>query len=230
VVLGLRVLSVRFLFVEGNKLALRNIRFHKFGMIVSVAILFWVCVLAAYTPIQSSVRAQQPTGSIPTVTGTPSGVIVAVYLDLVQIKVYSGPSTYLYPAVGVLLAGQEAPARGISEDGNWIQIYYPGVPGSVAWVYAPYVSIKKNGNLAELSSPATPTPASTPTINPTLQAAFIPQAFPTRLPTFTPPAPLVISTFSETDSDTGNIPAGLLIFGFGFLGALGVLISFLQGR
>ena len=39
---------------------------------------------------------------------------------------------------------------GHSEDGNWIQIYYPGVLNSVAWVYAPYVSIKKTGNLPVL--------------------------------------------------------------------------------
>ena len=220
----------RCLFVEGNTLKLRNILFDRVKLVALIAIVFWMCALVAYMPSQSSVEAQQPTGSIPTVTGTPLGVVVGVYLDLEQIKVYSGPSTYLYPAVGVLLAGQEAPAFGISEDGNWIQIYYPGVPGSVAWVYAPYVSIKKNGNLPELSAPATPTPASTPTINPTLQAAFIPQVTSTRLPTFTPPAPLVISSFNQTDSNTDNIPMGLLIFGFGFLGALGVLISFLQGR
>ncbi len=187
-------------------------------------------MLVAYTPSQSAVRAQQPTGSIATVTGTPSGVIVAVYLDLAQVKVYSGPSTYLYPAIGLLLAGQEAPAIGLSEDGNWIQIHYAGVPDSVAWVYAPYVSIIKTGALPVLDSPATPTPASTPTINPTLEAAFIPQVTTTRLPTFTAPAPLVLSTFDANASNTDNIPMGLLIFGFGFLGALGVLISFLQGR
>lgn len=186
--------------------------------------------LLLYLPGSSTVAAQQPTGSIPTVTGTQSGVLIGVYLDLAQIKVYSGPSTYLYPAIGLLLAGQEAPAYGISEDGNWIQIYYPGVPDSVAWVYAPYVSIKKTGDLPVLDSPATPTPASTPTINPTLEAAFIAAVTPTRLPTFTQPAPLNVPDFEEVDPNSDQVPMGLLIFGFGFLGAFGVLISFLQGR
>ena len=202
----------------------------KLRTIAFVALIMGVCALASYAPSRSAVPAQQPTGSIPTVTGTPSGVIVAVYLDLAQIKVYSGPSTYLYPAIGVLLAGQEAPAFGISEDGNWIQIDYPGVADSVAWVYAPYVTIRKTGNLPVLQSPPTPTPASTPTINPTLAAAFIVPVAATRLPTFTAPAPMVFSPFKEVDQNTGQVPMGLLIFGFGFLGAFGALISFLRGR
>lgn len=187
---------------------------------------------AVYPPLQSSALAQQPTGSIPTVTGTPSGAIIAVYLDLAQIDVYSGPSTYFYPAIGVLLAGQEVPAYGYSEDQNWIQIYYPGVPNSIAWVYAPYVKIIKAGPLPALAAPSTPTPASTTIvdIDPTLVAAFSSPVIPERLPTFTPPVPLVVVTFSENTDSIGRVPVGLLIFGFGFVGALGALISFLRGR
>ena len=110
-----------------------------------------------YPPARISAFAQQPTGSIATVTGTPSGAIVGVFLDLLQINVYAGPSDFLYPAIGVLLAGQEIPAYGYSEDQTWIQIYYPGVPNSVAWVYAPYVKIVKNGRLPQIISPPTPT-------------------------------------------------------------------------
>jgi hypothetical protein len=190
----------------------------------------WIFTSGLFYSGTGQVHAQQPTGSIPTVTGTPAGVIVAVYLDLAQIKVYSGPSTNLYPAIGLLLAGQEAPAYGYSEDGNWIQIHYPGVADSVAWVYAPYVSIKKPGELPVLDSPPTPTPASTPTLNPTLEAAFVLPVTPTRLPTFTEPAPLVVAVFDDDQENSAQIPIGLLIFGFGFLGALGVIISFLQGR
>ena len=183
-----------------------------------------------YPPARFSVYAQQPTGSIATVTGTPSGAIVGVFLDLLQIIVYAGPSDFLYPAIGVLLAGQEIPAYGYSEDQTWIQIYYPGVPNSVAWVYAPYVKIVKNGRLPQIISPPTPTLASTPTIDPTLAAAFIDPVTPTRLPTFTPPAPLVIATFSDDALNNGRVPVGLLILGFGFVGGLGALISFLRGR
>jgi hypothetical protein len=189
-------------------------------------------VLALYLPSRSPALAQQPTGSIPTVTGTPSGTIVSVYSDLAQIDVYSGPSQYLYPAIGLLLAGEEVPAYGYSEDKTYIEIYYPGVVNSVAWVYAPYVKIIKIGPLPLLPSPPTPTPASTNVadINPTLLAAYSSPAVSTRLPTFTPPVPLVVATFSDSSSIVSRMPLGLLILGFGFVGALGALISFLRGR
>jgi hypothetical protein len=98
-------------------------------------------VITFYAPAQSSAIAQQPTGSVATVTGTSSGPFVTVYADLAKVEVYAGPSTYLYPAVGVLLAGQNVPALGRGSDPDWIQVFYPGVTGSKAWVYAPYVRI-----------------------------------------------------------------------------------------
>ena len=186
--------------------------------------------LVLTAPVQGSATAQQPTGSVPTVTGTPTGMIVRVNLDLEIVNVYSGPSSYLYPSVGVLLVGQEVPALGISEDENWIQVYYPGVPGSVAWVYGPYVTIIKTGRLPRVSAPNTPTPVSTPTIDPTLAAAFIDPVTPTRLPTFTPPPALVIPTFLPNLENANRVPVGLLIIGLGFIGAFGTLISFLRGR
>jgi len=195
--------------------------------------MFGGVALAIYSPMQSTALAQQPTGSIPTVTGTPSGATVAVYSDLVMVDVYSGPSKYLYPIpIGVLLAGQEVPAYGYSEDKNYIQIYYPGVPDSVAWVFAPYVQMKKIGPLPLLPSPPIPTSASTTVVNidPTLAAAFSSPVAPTRLPTFTPPVPLAVATFSESSSIASRMPAGLLILGFGLVGALGALISFLRRR
>jgi hypothetical protein len=195
-------------------------------------LMFGGMTLFFYLPPQFPVHAQQPTGSIPTVTGTPQGVIVAVYLDRQQEDVYSGPSSYLYPRIGVVLAGQQMTAYGVSEDGNWVKIYYPGVPDSVAWVYAPYVKVVKIGDLPKLEAPPTPTAASTPVvdINPTLVAAFVTPIPPTRMPTFTAPAPLVIATFVDGASNLTRVPLGLLIFGFGFIGILGMIISFLRGR
>ena len=193
-----------------------------------------LAVLAAVSvviPKQNAVKAQQPTGSVPTVTGTVSGPLVTVYANLDQIDVYAGPSTYEYPAIGILLASQSVPALGRASDENWIQIYYPGVPGSTAWVYAPYVRISPGARLQVVAAPSTPTPFSTPVINPTLAAAFITPITPTRLPTFTPPAQVVVPTFvDENTNRAGRIPIGLLIFSLGFIGALGVLISFLRGR
>lgn len=187
-------------------------------------------VAAFLAPAQEVAVAQQPTGSVPTVTGTPSGPFVTVYTDIEKTEVYAGPSSYLYPAVGVLLAGQSVPALGRGTDPDWIQVYYPGVPGSTAWVYAPYVRISPGARLPTVEAPATPTPFGTPTINPTLAAAFVPQETPTRLPTFTPAVQIIVPTFVEDDGGGNRIPIGLLIFSLGFIGAMGVLISYLRGR
>ena len=200
----------------------------KIVLFVFVPVVLMLVSLTA--PGKDTAIAQQPTGSVPTVTGTASGPIVTVYTDLVQVDVYSGPSTYLYPAVGVLLAGQSVPALGRGQDPDWIQVFYPGVMGSTAWVYAPYVRISPGARLPTVEAPPTPTPFSTPTINPTLAAAFIAPETPTRLPTFTPPAEIVIPTFVEEGEQANRIPVGLLMFSLGFVGALGVLISFLRGR
>lgn len=198
-----------------------------FAFLLLACFSFWI---AFYVPMHSNVIAQQPTGSVPTVTGTPAGMIVRVNFDIETVNVYSGPSSYLYPSVGVLLKGQEVPALGISADNNWIQVYYPGVTDSIAWVYGPYVTIIKTGRLPEIPAPNTPTPVSTPTIDPTLAAAFIEPVTPTRLPTFTPPPNLIVPTFLPNLDSANRVPVGLFIIILGFIGAFGTLISFLRGR
>jgi hypothetical protein len=181
-------------------------------------------------PARMTVLAQQPTGSIPTVTGTPAGPVATVYLDLEQVEVWAGPSQYSYPAIGILLSGQQVPALGRSADGEWIQVRYPGVPGSVGWVYGPYVSLSRGSNLPTVQTPPTPTIVATQTINPTLVAAFIVAETPTRLPTFTPATPLALPTFVDETAHPSRIPAGLVIASFGLIGLIGALISFLRGR
>lgn len=192
-------------------------------------------LLALCIPSPAPALAQQSTGSIPTVTGTPSGPMVSVDPSLQQIDVYAGPSSFNYPAIGVLLTGVRVPALGRArEDADWIMIRYEGVPGSIGWVYALYVSLLGGAGgsaiLPLIDSPPTPTPASTPTINPTLAAAFIAPQAATRLSTYTAPAPLAIPNFTGQTQSPSRIPVGLLIFGFLFIGALGVVISFLRGR
>lgn len=194
--------------------------------------LFLLAVLLN-APLQQQAAAQQPTGSIPTVTGTPVGAAVSVDPSLGQIDVYAGPSSFNYPAIGVLLTGIKVPALGRARgDDNWIMIRYEGVPGAVGWVYALYVALTGTGGVALplIDIPPTPTPASTPTINPTLAAAYLPAQNATRLPTFTPPAPLAVPTFVDEAQRGGRLPVGLLIFGFVVVGALGTMISFLRGR
>ena len=178
--------------------------------------------------------AQQPTGSVPTVTGTPTGPVVAVDPSLDYIDVYAGPGSFDYPAIGVLVTGVKVPALGRARgNDNWIMIRYVGVPEAIGWVYALQVSLTGTGGLQLplIDIPPTPTPASTPTINPSLVAAYLPTSDnATRLPTFTPAAPLAIPTFVDEAERAGRIPIGLLIFGFAVVGALGTMISFLRGR
>ncbi len=171
---------------------------------------------------------QQPTVAVPTVTGTPSGPIITVNTDQDQINVRSGPNTD-YPQVGVLVAGQQVPAIGRSPGGDWIQIVYPGVPGGIAWVYAFLVSAPAS-TIPIVEPPPTPTPLTTPTVDPTLAAQFNLQAAPTRQPTFTPPAPLVVPTFVDESSNTlgTGVPVGLIIIGLAVLGLFGAGISLLR--
>lgn len=180
-------------------------------------------------PEAQNVAAQQPTGSVPTVTGTPSGAIITVvYTE--QINVRGGPSSYLYPPIGVMLPQETAPALGRSPGGDWILISYPGVPGNVGWVYAPLVRLSPGANLGIVEPPPTPTPLTTPTIDPTLAAAFIPQSTATRLPTFTPPPPLVVPTYEVVETGVAGMPMGLVIVALALIGGFGSLITFLRGR
>jgi hypothetical protein len=180
-------------------------------------------------PIQK-VSAQQPTGSIATVTGTPAGAFITVtYSD--QINVRSGPSSYWYPAIGVLISQQVAPAIGRSPGGDWIQVVYPGVTGNVGWVYAPLVSLGPPGAvLGIVEPPPTPTPATTPTFDPTLLAEYQPQYTPTRLPTFTAPAALSVPTYETEAASQAGVPMGLVITLLTLIGGFGAFISFLRGR
>ena len=199
---------------------------------ISLGILLAVLALGFLFPDAIQVLAQQPTGSIATVTGTPEGPTIRVDPSLQQIRVYAGPSSFDYPAIGVMLANESAPALARAEGrDDWIQIRYPGVPGSVGWVYALYVRISPGALLPRIEVPATPTPASTPTIDPTLEAVYLAQQTPTRLPTFTPPPALEIPSFTEDGgSQSRGVPAGLLILSLGLFGFLGAVISYLRGR
>jgi hypothetical protein len=192
-------------------------------------LLVGILILVFNVQAPLKVAAQQPTGSIPTVTGTASGPFITVIYDG-QINVRSGPSTFNYPAIGVLLPQETAPALGRSPGGEWILIRYTGVPGNVGWVYGPYVKLPIGASLPVVESPPTPTLATTPTFNPTLVAAFLPQFTPTRLPTFTQPGPLILPTYESVSPQAGGVPLGLVIVLLALIGGFGALISFLRGR
>jgi hypothetical protein len=193
----------------------------------------WIILLAGGSLIWGSTSralAQQPTGSVPTVTGTPPGPMLTVHAGWEeQINVRAGPGQN-YDAVGILVIGQWVPAVGQLPNGEWIKITYLGAPNDTGWVMAALVDLK--GVLPEIEVPATPTPRTTPTTDPTLAAQYIVAIPATRLPTFTPPDPLAIPTFPPETPARGSrgVPMGLLIIGLGVVGVFGALISLLRGR
>lgn len=194
-----------------------------------------VAVFLAATPLSARgtgaaglSRVQQTVAA--TVTGTPSGPTILVP-ELVNVRLCPDVTCDL---VGVLIAGQAAPALGRTPAGLWIQIAYAGVPGNVAWVYAPFVVLQPSqaGGLPVVEPPPTPTPRVTATIDPTLAAQFnLNPITPTRLPTFTPAPPIVVPTFASAGSSGGGgFPPILLILGLTIVGVFALVISVLRGR
>ncbi len=187
-----------------------------------------ILFLAGTSLVQASDSFQQPTVAIATVTGTPKGPIAIVYSDPEdQINVRSGPDVF-YPKVGVLINRQEVPALARTEGGIWVKIIYPGVPEGVAWVYGAYIRL--TGELPIVPKPPTPTPETTPTIDPTLASQFISEIPPTRKPTYTPPPPIIIPTYvsSPLITGTGGLPSGFIILGLVSIGVFGLIVSVLR--
>ncbi|MEX2161683.1 MAG: SH3 domain-containing protein [Anaerolineales bacterium] len=177
-------------------------------------------------------HAQQPTVAVPTVTGTPIGPYIVVNTDNEGgINVRTGPGTE-YPAVGILVPGELAPAKGRSAGGLWIQVVYVGVDGGLAWVYAPLVTLfPTNASLTIVEPPPTPTPRVTPTIDPTLAAQFVLEIPATRLPTFTPVEPLEIPEFEQGGTGrVGGIPVGMFITAIGLAGLFAAGVAYLRER
>lgn len=197
----------------------------KIGLILLAAILVALFISAApLTPVAAV--AQQTAGT----TVIPQGPTILVP-ELVNVRLCPDVSCDL---VGVLIAGQTAPALGRTAAGLWIQIAYAGVPGNVAWVYAPFVVLQPSqaGELPIVEPPPTPTPRVTATIDPTLAAQFnLNQITPTRLPTFTPAPPVVAPTFAPSGATRpGGFPPILVILGLVVVGVFGLVISVLRGR
>jgi hypothetical protein len=167
-------------------------------------------------------------------TATPAadeGMYITVVTDEPQINVRMGPSSSIYPIVGTLLTGSTAPALGRSLGGDWIQIEYAGAPNNTGWVYSPLVQVSP-GTLQIVAPPPTPVPPATATIDPTLAAQFNIMPTNTRLPTFTPPPPLITPSFIETP-DPGSmdsVPLAVIIIALAILGSIGFLLSLFLRR
>lgn len=144
-----------------------------------------------------------------------------------QVNVRSGPGTN-YDQVGVMVAGQTAPAVGRSAAGEWIQIEYPGAPGSRAWVFALLVALRAGTVDALPVIEAPPTPTLPPT--PTFESGLVPQdtATPTRLPTFTAGPPIVQATFAAPELGGGGFPPALAIIGLFVIGVFAGVVAVLR--
>ncbi len=190
-----------------------------------------VLVFLVNNTVNADFRFQQPTISIPTVTGTPQGAMV--YVDLFQedpVNVRSGPGVF-YDEIGILLPGESAPALGRSAGGNWILISYVGVESGTGWVYSSLVTLS-GGELSIVEPPPSPTPETTATIDATLAAQFLTTPAATNLPTYTAAPPQTMPNYVDEVSSgiSQHIPIGLIILIIGGLGVLIAVISFITER
>jgi uncharacterized protein YraI len=173
--------------------------------------------------LRTEAMAQEPT------PGSADVFITVTNND--QVNIRSGPSTVLYDIIGYMQPGETAKALGVSPGRDWVQIVFPSGPGGVGWIYTSLISISP-GNLQVVEPPPTPTPLTTPTIDPTLEAAYIFEPTVTRMPTFTPPAPLEIPHFTAMPATNrkNSVPMGTFVLITGALGVLGYLLSLLRRR
>lgn len=200
-----------------------------FRLLISLMLLVLGLVWLPW-PAASPVYAQQPTVSVPTVTGTAIGAYIVVNLDQERINVRTGPGTD-YPAVGILLPGEQAAARGRSVGGDWIQVAYAPADTGLGWVFAPLVTMFNVVSLPIIEPPSTPTPRVTPTIDPTLAAQFVLEIPATRLPTYTAVEPLEIPQFEQAATGrVGGIPIGMFITGLGLMGLFATVVAYLRER
>jgi hypothetical protein len=204
-----------------------NNRFLKYLMVLVVILGLFSITYTFNSPIL--VQAQQPTGSVPTVTPLttgPTGVVDTGVTDFAKVR--SGPST-LYDEVGNLQPGEVVSVKGKTAAGDWLLIAYPTGKKGEGWVWAYYLTVK-GGELPVVEIPPTPTPRYTATIDPTMASQFVITPEATRLPTFTPAAPMTVPTYSTGMIGSGKIPVGLIILLLAGLGGLLGLVSFFQSR
>ncbi len=191
----------------------------------------WVTLLgsvlgpALTVPAVNHVQAQAI--STPTLSGN---YITNTYTTEPFVNVRAGPSSVYYGnPIGQLPVGATAPALAITPGHDWIEISFPSGPNGMGWVYAPYVTL--TGSPPIIEPPPTFTPMVISTIDPAMIATFSLKATETRLPTYTPPPPLAIPTFSnEPVAPAAHFPFGIIIVSLSIVGILGIVISLMSRR
>jgi PKD repeat protein len=120
------------------------------------------------TPTATTEPPAEPTAtSTPTPTDTPQPG-EPLLTTTVDLNVRSGPGLN-YALLGLLRVNQSAPVIGVSPDGRWWQISFPGGGDGRGWVAAQYVVAKNTDNVPivrpDSAAPtATPGPTATPII------------------------------------------------------------------
>jgi uncharacterized protein YraI len=195
-------------------------QFIKFTLLFLALIGFFSASFSTFVLAQEPTQTPAPT----------TALFITVITDEPQINVRLGPSSTVYPIVGILLQGATAPALGRSQGGDWIQIEFPAAPDGVGWVYSPLVQVSPPGNLIIVPPPPTPLGPATSTVDPTLAAQFVVEPTSTRLPTFTPhPSITPIATFKSTTSlENDSVPLATIIIAFAVLGFIGFLLPLIR--
>jgi hypothetical protein len=201
---------------------MRPFKFQLFHLPFSLLII-WTFSASPLTDVQ----AQEPQASPVSQTG----IFITVLGDEPFANIRVGPSASIYPVIGQLFPGDTAPAFGRSPGGDWIQIEFAGAPNNKGWVYSPLVLLSP-GTLPVAEPPPTPIPPATATIDPTLAAQFTNLATNTRLPTFTPPAPLTTPIFTQppVKTESNSIPLAIVILSLGGFGVIGFILSLFLPR
>ncbi len=180
----------------------------------------------------NTVFAQQATGSVPTVTGTPKGPMASIKPGITEnfVNVRSGPSSVQFDIIGIIYIGETVPVKGKSIGGDWLLIEYPGVVNGEGWIWALYMDVTP-GEIPLVEMPPSPQPKVTFTIDPTMASQFITTPLATRLPTFTPPANLVIPTYENTKTQIfAGVPIGFIIIILLGIGIISSLFTYFQSR
>ena len=196
-----------------------------------VALLVFIATGFAAAPARAETDTPTPGPSV-TPTFVPTATVGGPYVYVPEkVNVRTGPATY-FDQVGVLVAGQMAPALGRTEVGEWIQVEYPGAPGSQAWIYAALVTVRDAElmDLAVVVPPPTPTLSISTTLIYDTESGGPATAAATRLPTFTPAPPIVIPTFAPEAAGPERVPPIYYIGGLLALSLVFAIIAVMQQR
>jgi hypothetical protein len=159
-----------------------------------------------YTPSVTSIASATPTTTV-TVTasaevtdtpGSPFPMAQAAY----NVNVYVGPSLTQYPRLTILERGGEVRVTGLSDDGEWYQVW---IDSQYGWIPKYEVAFIGNDDSLPIRRPPTdtPTPTDLPSATPTVTASTTPTATATPTATTTPSnTPTTTATRTPTATPT----------------------------